>query len=206
MDDDVINAIERSQKEDVWDCYYFRRMVDTSEYKVGVVLENHHDQRTKKGGDSSKPLRVCKVDVGEEDKTLTVVTSASNVRKGSRVVVALAGSTVLGDNGDEIRVTKTSVGGVMSEGMLCDSKMLGWPGGAEGIAAQLPESYPLGSAPPATKPRPKEESPAAATSLGPVEDGLFAKRLTKEEKKKLSEEKREARKAGKEAKKTAEGN
>lgn len=178
-------------------------MVDTSEYKVGVILENHHDQRTKKGGDSSKPLRVCKVDVGEEDKTLTVVTSASNVRKGSRVVVALVGSTVMGEDGEEIKITKTSVGGVMSEGMLCDSKMLGWSGGAEGIAAQLPESYPIGSAPPATKPRPKEESPAAAA--GPVEDGLFAKRLTKEEKKKLSEEKREARKAGKEAKKNAEG-
>lgn len=201
MDDDDGDAIERSQKEDVWDCCYFRRMVDISEYKVGVILENHHDQRTKKGS-SNKPLRVCKVDVGEEDKTLTVVTSASNVRKGSRVVVALAGSTVLDEDGEEIQVTKTSVGGVMSEGMLCDSKMLGWPGGAEGIAVQLPESYPIGSAPPTTKPRPKEES--AAADAGPVEDGLFAKRLTKEEKKKLAEEKREARKAGKEAKKSAE--
>jgi tRNA-binding EMAP/Myf-like protein len=197
----MADDVDATQKEDVWDCCYFRRMVDTSEYKVGVVLENHHDQRTKKGG-SNKPLRVCKVDVGEEDKTLTVVTSASNVRKGSRVVVALAGSTVLGEDGEEIQVTKTSVGGVMSEGMLCDSRMLGWSGGAEGIAVQLPESYPIGSAPPATKPRPKEE-PAAADA-GPVEDGLFAKRLTKEEKKKLAEEKRQARKAGKEAKKSAE--
>jgi tRNA-binding EMAP/Myf-like protein len=179
-------------------------MVDISEYKIGVILENNHDQRTKKGGDSSKPLRVCKVDVGEEDKTLTVVTSASNVRKGSRVVVAVVGSTVLGEDGEEFQVKKTSVGGVMSEGMLCDSRMLGWSGGAEGIAAQLPESYPIGSAPPTTKPRPKEEA-AAAADVGPVEDGLFAKRVTKEEKKKLAEEKRQARKAGKEAKKSAEG-
>jgi hypothetical protein len=43
-----------------------------------------------------------------------------------RVAVALAGSTVLNAEGEEMEVKKTSVGGVMSDGMLCDSRMFGW--------------------------------------------------------------------------------
>lgn len=100
-------------------------------------------------------------------------------------------------------VQKTSVGGVLSEGMFCDSKMLGWPGGAEGIAAQMPASLALGTVPPSTKPgahRPAEEGPPPSQV-----EGLFEKKLTKEEKKKLAEEKKKARKAAKDAKKAAEG-
>lgn len=86
--------------------------------------------------------------------------------------------------------------------MFCDSRMLGWVGGADGIAAQIPDSFPLGSAPPETKPR---------TDAGTGGDGslpqvpavdvkpLFEKKLTKEEKKKLADEKRKAKKAAKES-------
>jgi tRNA-binding EMAP/Myf-like protein len=132
---------------------------------------------------------------------VTIVTSAPNVREGSRVVVALAGSSVMSDQGEEIRVEKTSVGGAMSEGMMCDSKMLGWTGGASGVAVQVPESMAIGSAPPATKPRPKGEAEASSSEqqTGPVAEPLFEKKLTKEEKKKLANEKRAAKKAAKEA-------
>ena len=170
-------------------------MVDISEYKVGVVLSV--EESGKKGG---KALKICSVNVGG-DEPLTIVTSAPNVRDGSRVVVAPAGSTVINDEGEEMKVEKTAVGGTMSHGMLCDSKMLGWSGGAAGVAVQVPESIAIGEAPPASKPRPKEESSEPA---GPVTDGLYERKLTKEEKKKLAAEKRAAKKAAKEKKKGEE--
>jgi hypothetical protein len=122
----------------------------------------------------------------------------------TRLAVAPVGSKFLDDSGEEVVVKKTSVGGVMSEGMFCDARMLGWIGGAEGVAAQIPDSVEIGSAPPDTKPRSdkavsfeKEKEPAIpAVEVKP----LFEKKLTKDEKKKLAEEKRNARKAAKEAK------
>jgi len=163
-------------------------------YKVGVVLS------VEGCGGKGAGLKACKVDVGN-DQVLTVVTSASNVREGSRVAVAPAGSAVVGDDGEEIAVKKTSVGGVSSEGMLCDSKMLGWLGGAAGIAAQIPESCEIGSPPPESKPRPGGAAADAPQGEQEQVQGLFEKKLTKEEKKKLAEERRKARKAAKEAKK-----
>jgi tRNA-binding EMAP/Myf-like protein len=101
-----------------------------------------------------------------------------------------------------MEIQRTSVGGVMSEGMLCDARMLGWVGGADGIAAQIPESFPLGSAPPDTKPR-TDAAPTDATEQQQLQSTdvqpLFEKKLTKEEKKKLADEKRKAKKAAKEA-------
>ena len=57
-------------------------MVDTTQYKVGVVLSV-----TEKKG-CGRPLKSCIVNVGE-DKPINVVTSASNVRGGSRWVAHL---------------------------------------------------------------------------------------------------------------------
>ncbi|KAL9182003.1 hypothetical protein ACHAXT_012346 [Thalassiosira profunda] len=168
-------------------------MPDTSQYKVGVVLSVET-----KAASGKKPLKICSVDVGS-DAPITVVTSASNVRDGSRIVVAPVGSTITNDEGEEITLKKTSVGGVPSEGMFYDAWMLGWGSGSAGIAAQVPESFAPGSAPPTTKPgAPKKEEAAIPAS---EVKGLFEKKLTKEEKKKLAEEKRKARKAAKEAKK-----
>lgn len=164
-------------------------MVDISEYKVGVILSL--EESAKKGG---KSLRICVIDVGSGEP-LTVVTSAPNVREGSRVAVAPVGSTVVTEEGGELTIEKTTIGGTVSEGMLCDSRMLGWTGGAAGIAVQIPESIEIGSAPPSSKPRPNEGMEEAPT--GPVTDGLFERKLTKEEKKKLAAEKRAAKKAAK---------
>lgn len=125
----------------------------------------------------------------------------------NRLAVAPVGSTVTNDEGEEITVQKTAVGGVMSEGMFCDSKMLGWTGGAAGVAAQIPDSVPIGASPPATKPRPTQNGSTSNSSTEELPasnvEGLFEKKLSKEEKKKLAEERRNARKAAKEAKKSA---
>lgn len=175
-------------------------MSDVSQYKVGLIQSVNEAASKGAGG---KALRVCTVDVGEDSGVITVVTSAPNVRDGSRVAVAPAGSTVMTEAGEELTVKRTSVGGIMSEGMLCDSRMLGWSGGASGIAVQIPESFPLGSSPPPTKPRPNGPD-AEADPSGPVTGGLFERKLTKEEKKKLAAEKRAAKKAAKEAKQGGE--
>ena len=107
-------------------------MVDIQSYKVGVVTSLEACGNCKK---SSKSLFACKINIGTGED-ISVVTAASNVRQDSRVVVAPVGSTIM-KNGEEIKVTKATVGGVMSEGILCDSDMLGWSGGAVGIAVQV---------------------------------------------------------------------
>lgn len=185
---------------------YNRSMADISQYKVGIVLSVEECSGSNKSNNT--PLRSCRVNVGQEDNNsaVTIVTSASNVRPGSRVAVALAGSCVINEEGEEMTVKKTIVGGISSDGMLCDSRMLGWSGGAAGVAAQMPDSIPVGEAPPRTKPRPnqgqqQEQQDATANDSAP---GLFEKKLTKEEKKKLAEEKRKAKKAAKEAKNASE--
>jgi tRNA-binding EMAP/Myf-like protein len=179
--------------------YYTLTMADISEYLVGVVVSVEELPAKTKGG---KVLKICYIRVGEDgvDPLLTVVTGAPNVREGSRVAVAPVGSTVETEEGGELKIQKTAVGGTMSEGMLCDSRMLGWSGGAAGIAVQIPDSVAIGSAPPATKPRPNDgKEGGEEVPSGPVTEGLFEKKLTKEEKKKLAAEKRAAKKAAKES-------
>lgn len=118
------------------------------------------------------------------------------------MAVAVVGSYILNEEGEEMEIKKTVVGGVTSEGMLCDSRMLGWSGGAEGVAVQVPDSVEIGACPPSSKPRPTSESNEDLPQN--QVQGLFEKKLTKEEKKKMAEEKRKARKAAKEAVKTDE--
>ena len=54
--------------------------------------------------------------------------------------------------GDE-RVAKRSMGGRVSEGMLCDAPMLGWQGGGAGAAALVPPAFAPGDRPPERRPR-----------------------------------------------------
>eukprot|EP00531_Pseudo-nitzschia_arenysensis_P013435 CAMPEP_0116127062 /NCGR_PEP_ID=MMETSP0329-20121206/6648_1 /TAXON_ID=697910 /ORGANISM="Pseudo-nitzschia arenysensis, Strain B593" /LENGTH=182 /DNA_ID=CAMNT_0003621153 /DNA_START=18 /DNA_END=566 /DNA_ORIENTATION=+ len=169
-----------------------------SEYKVGIV-----ESLEESGGKGTKALKICKVNIGDAD-TIQVVTSAPNVRLESRLAVAPVGSTILGSDGEGMTVTKSTVGGHTSEGIFCDSRMLGWEGGSVGIAARMEDALALGSQPPSNKPRPGGAAKKTELPESNVE-GLFKKKLTKEEKKKLAEEKRKARKAAKEAKKAAEG-
>ena len=54
-------------------------MVNSSEYKVGVVLTLEDCGKSR-----GRTLKACTVNVGDESKPVTVVTSANNVRVGSR--------------------------------------------------------------------------------------------------------------------------
>ena len=122
-----------------------------------------------------------------------------------RVVVACVGAELR----DGEKVKRAPVGGVTSEGMLCDGPMLGWAGGGQGTAALLPERFAPGDAPPSSRPRADgaaessadASSPAApvAKSTGPGVDALFEKKMSKEEKKAALAAKRAAKKAAKEA-------
>ncbi len=166
-----------------------------SQYKVGVVLSVQN--KTVPG---KKPLKVCSIDVGNNDsddnggRPITVVTNATNIRDGSRIVVAPIGSCVMDENGEEITIKKTVVGGTSSEGILCDARMLGWGSGSSGIAAQVPESYAPGSCPPTKRPGVSE---GAGEGGAPAAPGLFEKKLSKEEKKALAKAKRDAKKEAK---------
>ena len=122
----------------------------------------------------SSNLKKVVLDAGSaNDGPLTVVTNASNIRKGTRTAVALVGS-VVNDAGSEMTITKTVIHGVLSEGMICDSLMLGWVGGAKGLCVQLPDSIAVGDPAPTSKPRmggePIGAEPEAAPSGPSKED------------------------------------
>ncbi len=70
--------------------------------------------------ENSDHLFVCTVDVGR-GSPLTIVTGAQNVSAGDMVPVALDNSTLPGG----VKITKGSLRGVESEGMLCSLKELG---------------------------------------------------------------------------------
>lgn len=133
-----------------------------------------------------KKLNRCTVDVGA-DEPVTIVTNAP-IEAGNRVIVAPVGSVV---NGEPVK--KAQVGGVASEGMLCDAPMV-WGKGSANIPAKVPDEYEPGAAPPAERPRggpgPMAESaPEVPTSK---EKPLFEmkQKLSKEEKKAAAEAKK----------------
>mmetsp|Transcript_3411 Transcript_3411/g.5316 ORF Transcript_3411/g.5316 Transcript_3411/m.5316 type:complete len:176 (-) Transcript_3411:996-1523(-) len=123
-------------------------------FKIGMILSVEPIAK-------QKDLKKVMVDViggGDEEEAIPVVTNAKYVDPGWRVVVALeiaivpAGSNLVEDTG-VIQVKSTSVGGIMSRGMLCDSPMLGWTGGAKGQVQQLPDICAVGDTPPSERPR-----------------------------------------------------
>jgi len=123
-------------------------------YSVGCILAVEPVQK-------QKDLKKVLVDiVGDQDesKAIRVVTNAKHVEVGDRIVVALVDAIVpagarLDEDSNAIQVRPTSVAGVMSHGMLCDSVMLGWTGGAKGVAQKMPSSCQVGSPPPSSRPR-----------------------------------------------------
>jgi tRNA-binding EMAP/Myf-like protein len=84
-------------------------------------------------------LKKLQLDVGSSSN-ITVVTNAPNVRLETRTVVATIG-TEIEFNGEVEVVKKTALCGIQSEGVICDSAMLGWVGGAVGIAVQIPSTF-----------------------------------------------------------------
>ena len=93
-------------------------------------------------------LKKCEVQVGPSESTTVTVVTNSNVSEGQLVVVAGVGAQI----GEET-IKKTNVGGVISMGMICDTPMLGWVGGAAGLPAQIPPTFTPGMKPPSSRPR-----------------------------------------------------
>jgi tRNA-binding EMAP/Myf-like protein len=130
-------------------------------YKIGRVLSVAPIPK-------QKELKKVMVDVtgdGDEGNAVQIVTNAKYIEANWLVVVALENAIVpagaiVGEDSEAIQIKPTSVGGVKSSGMVCDSPMLKWTGGAKGVVQQLPEfdeasnpQYFVGNAPPASRPR-----------------------------------------------------
>ncbi len=93
-----------------------------------VATEPHPDADT---------LTLCQVAVGDE--SLQIVCGAPNVRSGLSVVIALPGTTLPGN----VKIKKSKVRGVESQGMLCSERELGLGDDHSGII-ELPDGTPHG--------------------------------------------------------------
>jgi len=138
------------------------------------------------------------VEVGEQ-VPLTIVTTFDNVVVGNRVVIAGAGSFI-----NEQEVQKSIIGGVSSEGVLCDGALLGWKGGVAGSAAVLPDRFNPGEMAPEEKPKRNETILDAAGNVVVEEISAAAPKQSKEEKKAEAAVKKAARDARKVALKKGE--
>jgi phenylalanyl-tRNA synthetase beta chain len=85
-------------------------------------------------------LRVCRVDVGDQEP-LQIVCGAANVAAGQRVPVARIGAVLPGD----FKIKKAKLRGVASQGMICSASELGLAETSEGIMT-LPADAPVGEA------------------------------------------------------------
>jgi len=102
---------------------------------VGHVLERA------KHPDADK-LSVCRVEVGPAGvagEALQIVCGAPNVAAGQRVAVALAGTELPGD----VKIKKSKIRGVESNGMICSERELGLGDEHNGIWV-LPEAATIG--------------------------------------------------------------
>ncbi len=84
-------------------------------------------------------LRVCRVDAGTGE-VLDIVCGAANVAEGMRVPTALIGAVLPGG----LRIKRSKLRGVESQGMLCSAVELGLAESAEGLLA-LPADAPIGA-------------------------------------------------------------
>ena len=82
-------------------------------------------------------LQLCQVAVG--DQRLEIVCGAPNARKGLKTPVALTGTELPGG----LKIKKSKVRGIVSNGMLCSEKELGLSEEADGIM-ELPADTPHG--------------------------------------------------------------
>ncbi len=119
---------------------------------VGFEVEDIEDRRTWADGvvvgqiKTAEPhpnadrLRVCQVDVGQPD-VLTIVCGAANARAGITVAVALPGTYL---PAIDLKLRRTKLRGVASEGMICSLSELNLTKTAEGIH-EFTEAYPVGT-------------------------------------------------------------
>lgn len=82
-------------------------------------------------------LKVCQVNVGEPE-LLTIVCGASNVEPGIKVPAALVGATL-----PKLKITRSKLRGIVSNGMLCSEVELGLAEESNGLMI-LPSDAPVG--------------------------------------------------------------
>jgi len=106
---------------------------DLDKVVVGEVLtmEQHPD---------ADRLKVCSVAIGT-DRPVTIVCGAPNVRVGMKAPAALIGAVLAGG----MKIKRSKLRGVVSEGMLCGTEELGMTEDADGLF-NLPADAPVGSA------------------------------------------------------------
>ncbi len=85
-------------------------------------------------------LIVCQIVTDPNEPEKTIVCGAKNVYEGMVVPVAVPGARI----GDKIKIKKSKLRGVPSEGMLCAAEELGLGSGTKGIM-DLPKDAPLGA-------------------------------------------------------------
>ncbi|MFC2113830.1 phenylalanine--tRNA ligase subunit beta [Bacteroidota bacterium] len=87
-------------------------------------------------------LTICKVDIGAE--TLQIICGAPNVAAGQKVPVATIGTRLNFRSGESLKIKRTKLRGVDSEGMICAEDELGLGDSHEGIMV-LENTIPVGS-------------------------------------------------------------
>jgi len=88
-------------------------------------------------------LKVTQVDIGTGD-LLSIVCGAPNVSKGQKVAVATVGTVLYPEPENPLKIKRSKIRGVESQGMLCAEDELGLGENHEGILV-LPQSAPIGS-------------------------------------------------------------
>lgn len=83
-------------------------------------------------------LQICQVNI-QAEKPLQIVCGAPNARVGLRAPLAVEGALLPGG----LKISRTELRGITSEGMLCSAKELGIDDGTNGLL-ELPASAPLG--------------------------------------------------------------
>ena len=84
--------------------------------RVGQIKE------IKKHPDADR-LSITKVDL--EDKISSIICGAKNIEVGQKVVVAIPGTTIKTIDGNKIKIKKTKIRGIDSDGMICAEDEIG---------------------------------------------------------------------------------
>ena len=77
-------------------------------------------------------LKLTSIDLGDQGK-FEIVCGAPNIAKGQKVPVATVGSTIYTNSGEKIKISKSKIRGVVSNGMVCAEDEIGLGDSHDGI-------------------------------------------------------------------------
>ena len=78
-------------------------------------------------------LKITSIDIGD-NKICEIVCGAPNIEKGQIVPVATVGSKIYTNEGVEIKIKKSKIRGVVSNGMVCAEDEIGLGDSHEGLS------------------------------------------------------------------------